>query len=582
MRSVAADPLTDPFTKEILRAFLVSVVREMVLTTTRTAYSTCFAHGEDFTCGLFDSKGRMIAQDQGVPVHAGALGDAVGHVIEKAGHIRPGDVFAHNDPYTGGTHQADGLVLRPIFDDAEEELLGFAANRGHWMDVGGMSPGGWSGAAEDTIQEGLVLPGVRLVAAGRVDEDVKALLLRNVRLPRQLWGDIQAQIASNIVAERRIRELLARYGPGGFASACEVALTYSRQRFLKGLGAIPDGAASAADVLEDDGRGNGPLPICVHVLKSGGTISVGFSGTAPQALAPVNSTLACTKAAVVVSVLAVVDPAVPLNSGVVDAIAVDAASGSLVNPTFPAPTFGATADPSDRVSEVVLRALAELVPERVPAGAYSTGNNVTGGGIIEGRQFLWYSYQSGGCGARAETDGNSAEWHLMANSKNESMEVWERRYPVEFLSYCLVEDSGGAGRTRGGLGTERRVRVLAPTRLSGISDHHGVGAAGLAGGSDGMPNGFRLERDGRIAPLDQWFKLASPSKFSNLPLHTGDVFVSRQGGGGGYGDPRARPREAVVEDVRAGYVTRPAAVGEYGLDLAPLEPHAVPEDVWRS
>ncbi len=557
-----AAPL-DSFTLEILRSYLVSTVREMVATTTRTAYSTCFAHGEDFTCGIFDAEGRLVAQDQGVPVHAGALGDAVLHVIAGAGPIVEGDVFVHNDPYNGGTHQADGLICRPIFVDGL--LTGFAANRGHWTDIGGMAPGGWSGSAEDVTQEALMIPAVRLVAGGVVVEDVKRMILRNVRLPVQLWGDIQAQIASNVVAERRIAELVHRHGRDGFEAVVEGTLDYSRKRFLVGLEQVRDGTAEASDVIEDDGRGHGPLTIRVRVTKSSTGVSVDFTGTDPQAFAPVNSTLACTKAAVICSLIAVVDPDIPLNAGVTELLEIVAPPGSLVNPLPPAPTFGATADPSDRVSEALLKALARLAPERVPAGSYSTGNNCTGGGLRQdGSQFLWYAYQAGGCGARPWADGNSAEWHLMANSRNESMEVWETRYPVEFLSFGFIPDSGGAGRFRGGLGTERRMRVTEPTRLSGISDHHLVGASGLQGGGPGLPNGFALERDGERRSMQETFGLDSPSKFANLPLRAGDVFVSIQGGGGGFGDPHDRDRALVRADVEAGYVTPGPAAALYG------------------
>jgi N-methylhydantoinase B len=553
----------DSFTGEILRSYLISTVREMVATTVRTAYSTCFSEGEDFTCGLFDVNGRMVAQAHGVTAHAGSLGDAVSYVIQRAGRVSEGDVLLHNDPYTWATHQADGLLVRPMF--ARGHLLGFVANRGHWTDIGGMTPGGWSGAAEDVVQEGLRIPGVRLVKAGVIDADLRDLLLMNVRLPNQFWGDVQAQIASGVIAERRIQELVDRYGLEGYDAAIEAALTYSRRRFEVGLAQIEDGTAEASDFIEDDGRGNGPFEIRLKLTKSGNRILADFTGTAPQRFAPVNCSLACTKAAVVGPVATVVDPEIPLNAGFLDLIEVTAPLGSLINPTHPAPMFAGTADPLDRVAETVLKALAQLAASRACAGSYSTGNNVTGSGRTkEGRQFLWYSYQSGGCGARFGADGNSAEWHLMANSKNESMEVWETRYPIEFLGYRLIDDSGGAGRWRGGLGTERRIKVLVETKLSGTSDHHFKGAAGIAGGRDGLPNGFAVERGGQRRSLQEWYGLQSPSKFANLKLQPGDVFVSIQGGGGGYGDPTDRPPEDLQADMREGYLSEEAATRDYG------------------
>jgi N-methylhydantoinase B/oxoprolinase/acetone carboxylase alpha subunit len=559
--------LSDPFAAEVLRSYLVSTVREMVITTTRTAFSTCFCHGEDFTCGLFDAQGRMIAQDQGVGVHAGGLGGAVASVMQVAGDsLAAGDVFLHNDPYDGATHQADVCVIRPIYVDGTH--LGFAANRGHWTDVGSMSPGGWSGAAQDVVQEGLLMPGVRLYRAGELQRDIAQLILRNVRLSEQCWGDIQAQIASAIAAERRIEALVAKDGVEGLDAAIEAAFSYTERRFLAALARLPDGEASGEDVIEDDGRGGGPIPIRVRIRKQGGTFSADFTGSADHQMAPINCTFACTRAAVIGSLVACIDPEIPLNEALIKRIDVIAPLGSIVNPTYPAPTFGTTADPANRVMETMLLALDELTPDRVPAGSYSTGQNVTGGGLTEsGDEFLWYSYQSGGTGAWVGGDGNNGEWHLMANSKNESMEAWELRYPLRFLEYSLVADSGGPGRWRGGLGTRRRLLLEADTRLSGIADHHMIGARGKQGGGVGRPNGFSLERDGKVGSLQDHFGLQSPSKFSNLSAKRGDVFVSTQGGGGGVGDPSERGAEQVMADLLDEYISDEAARTQYGRDL---------------
>lgn len=553
----------DGFIGEVLRLYLVSTVREMVVTTVRTAYSTCFAEGEDFTCGLFDAQGDLIAQAQGVPVHTGALSEAVSHIISHAGPIQEGDIFLHNDPFSGGTHLADGMICRPMF--AQGQLVGFAANRGHWTDIGGMTPGGWSGAAEHAVQEGVRIPGVRLFRAGVINEAVRGFLLRNVRMSSQLWGDIQAQIASSVIAERRIRELIERYGIQGYREGIAAARAYSLRRFESGLANLPDGVVEGADFIEDDGRGGGPYWIRVRVTKAGSTIGVDFTGTDLQVMAPINSTFACTKAGAVGAVLAVVDPEIPLNVGVIKALEINAPLGSVVNPRYPAPTFSASADPAGRVAETVLRAFSKLVPDRVPAASYDTGNNVVAAGLDAKRTpYLWYNFESGGCGAQAGRDGNSAEHHLMGNSKNESCEVWEARYPVEVASYRLVTDSGGVGRWRGGLGTERRIRLLADARLSGVSDRHLAGPVGVDGGATGTPNAFAIERDGVRRSLQDQFDLLSPSKFWSLPFRAGDVFVSTQAGGGGYGDPRLRDRDAVMADLREGYVSAAAAEREYG------------------
>lgn len=555
----------DPFTQEILRSYLTSTVREMVVTTTRTAFSTVFAHGEDFTCAMFDADLRMVAQDQGVAAHAGGLEEALASIVDKVGTIEEGDVYLHNDPYDYGSHQADVMVCRPMF--CNEEHVGFAVNRGHWTDVGGATPGGWSGNTIDVVQEGLLFSAITYMKAGTVNRDIHAILMRNVRVPDQMHGDLQAQIASNITAERRVRSLIERYGVEGWKTACSAAIAYSQTRMQSALEQIPDGTAEGEAFLEDDGRGRGPFVIRVRLTKSSEGFTADFRGTDRQSEAPINGTLATTLAAVNSSVLAVADPGTPLNSGVTKYVHVIAEEGTLVRPMDPAPTFSATADPVSRTAEAVLDAFRKLCPDRVPASHYWTGNNVTGTGTTEsGKRFIWYSYQAGGCGAKFSGDGNSGEWHLLANSKNESMEVWERRQPVEFLGYSLVPDSGGAGKFRGGLGTERRMRVTAATSLSGISDHHVHGAAGAESGKDGQPNAFALVRSGERRSLQEVFGLTSPSKFGDVPLAVGDVFVTLQGGGGGYGPPDERDEELIDYDVEHGYVSAEAAERDYGWD----------------
>ena len=475
-----------------------------------------------------------------------------------------GDVFLHNDPYNGGTHQADGLVCRPIFVDGD--LLGFAANRGHWSDIGGMAPGGWSGAAEDVVQEGLRRRPSASSDQGEVVEDLRRLILRNVRLPVPAVGRHPG--ADRVEHRGRAADSHARRPtrPGRIRGRRRDRARLQPARFLAALEAIPDGEASGERLHEDDNRGNGPFTIRVRLVKTPAGVVADFTGTDPQAQAPINSTLACTKAGVVAVVVALSDPAPAAERGRdrPDRGRSRRRVRSCTRCSRP-PTFGATADPVDRVSETLLKAFDQLVPERVRAGSYSTGNNVTGGGLgPDGQPFLWYSYQSGGCGAVAAHDGNSSEWHLMGNSKNESMEAWEARYPVEFLGYRLVPDSGGAGRFRGGLGTERRFRLLTRRGSPGSPIITAPARAGSRAARPGLPNRFLIERAGVTQPIEELYDLPSPSKFSNLQLRPGDVFVSVQGGGGGYGEPAQRDPASVVEDLADGYVSD-AGAAAYGL-----------------
>jgi N-methylhydantoinase B len=559
----------DPFTAEILRNYLISTVKEMVTTTVRTAYSTCFSEGEDFTCGLFDAHGNMIAQAAGITVHSGGLTLPVQHFLEKFRQFEPGDVIIHNDPYTGATHQADGAIFRPMFYG--DTLIGFAINRGHWTDIGGMAPGGWSGTARHIVQEALRLPATKLYRAGQLNAEARDLIEHNIRFSRQWWGDVQAQIASNITAERRLQALIERYGLETVLEGFQATLDYSRRRFLKAMEAMPDTTVSASDIyMEDDGFGGGPYRVQVTITKNPEKIVVDYRGSDPQALATVNCSESVARAATYTPLIAVLDPGVPLNQGVIDLIEFRAPRGCLVNPVYPAPCFVSTADPADRVSEIMQLALSKLLPERVIAGSYATGNNLTAGGYDPQRQedFVWYIYESGGCGARATKDGNSVEWHIMSNCKNESMEVWEQRYPVRFLKYEMVQDSGGPGRWRGGLGVTRQLELLLPTVLTANADRHVIPPPGFFGGVEGMVNRFSILRDGQDRTFHEWFGTPSRSKFSNVQTQVGDVLAVTQGGGGGYGDPLERDPARIGWDVKNEYVSSERAWREYGVVVA--------------
>jgi N-methylhydantoinase B/oxoprolinase/acetone carboxylase alpha subunit len=560
----------DPFSAEIMRNYLISTVKEMVTTTVRTAYSTCFSEGEDFTCGLFDRNGRMIAQAAGISVHAGGLSLLVRHFLDKFGHFEPGDVIVHNDPYTGATHQGDGAIFRPMF--YESTLVGFSINRGHWTDIGGMAPGGWSGTASHVVQEALRLPATKLYRAGVLNQEIRDLIEHNVRFARQWWGDVQSQIASNITAERRVQALIQKNGLDVVLQSFDAAIEYSRARFLKAMEAMPNTSVTASDIyMEDNGFGEGPFRVQVTITKTPGRIVVDFAGTDPQSLSTVNCSEGVARAATYIPLMAVLDPDVPLNQGVIDLIEFRAPRGCLVNPVYPAPCFASTADPGDRISEIMQLALSKLLPERVTAGCYATGNNLTAGGYdpAHHEDFVWYIFESGGCGARATKDGNSAEWHLMANCKNESMEVWEQRYPVRFERYELVQDSAGPGKWRGGLGVTRHLELTLPTALTANADRHVLPPHGLFGGGGGTVNRFSIIRDGQDKTFKEWFNIPSTSKFSNMPTRAGDVLAVTQGGGGGYGDPLARDPELVLADVIDGYVSPERARSDYGVILDP-------------
>lgn len=558
----------ESITHEIIRRYLASTVEEMVETTRRTAYSTVISEALDFTCALMDERGRLIAQGAGLPVHVGSLLGAMEVTLDAFGDdFEPGDVVVHNDTYRGGGHQADVVVTRPIFYGAE--LVGFAVNRGHWVDTGGMTPGGWSGTAEHVVQEAIAIPPVKLYRAGEVDERIRQFIFSNVRTPRQDWGDLQAQLASAVTAERRLNALIERYGLETVKRSEQLALEYSRRRFVAALEAFPEGSWGAEDFFEDTASGADRHQLRCEVTIRGGRIRADFTGTDPEVAAPINNSFVNTKTAVYIASLAMLDPEIPFNSGFLDLIDVVAPAGCLLHATPPHPLFLGPADPTNKACEMVFNALGQAMPERAVAGSYQTGNNTTGAGVdpASGAPFQFFLFGAGGCGARRGLDGNSGEWHATANCRNESIEQWEHQVPARFREFALIADSGGAGRTRGGLGYRRRIELGADTIVAAAADRHQVGAWGLDGGQRGRPNGFRVGRDGADRTMVELFGIASPSKFADIKLVAGDEYVIESGGGGGIGSPRERDPELVARDVAQGYVTATAARSEYGVVL---------------
>jgi N-methylhydantoinase B/oxoprolinase/acetone carboxylase alpha subunit len=579
-RSLPSEETLDPLTVEIMRRHLISTVEEMVRTTTRTAYSTCFSEALDFSCALFNARGKLIAQAAGIPIHVGAMGDVLDNVFEHYPAFEPGDVVIHNDPYHGGTHQADVAVIRPMFH--EHVLVGFAVNRGHWVDIGGMTAGGWGGNASHVIQEALLIPAVKLYRRGDLVPEVRDLVLRNVRMPKQAWGDLQSQIASAITAERRVSALCTRYGREAVTMAGDRAIEYSRTRFRKMLSRIPDGEYEAQDWMDNDGRTSDPCLIRLRISKTGSTLSVDLTGTSPQVRGPINSTWAATKAGVMTALINVIDPDVPINAGCLDEVKIHAPEATMVNPVYPAPVFAGLADTAARVCETVFKALAAAVPDRVAAGSYATGNNTTGWGtFLDRTEFVWYSFGPGGCGARSGADGNSADWDPRASCRNESAEIWENRYPLRVTDFRLRTDSGGPGQWRGGLGHVKALQLLEDTSLSACVDRNVIPPFGLFGGIDGQCNRLTLQVGGEELGFQERFGFPSPSKFANVRVPKGATYRIYSGGGGGFGSPLDRPVEKVVADVRAGYVSVDAARVDYGVVVDPVS-HVLDEGATES
>lgn len=564
MTSASAEPV-DLITLEIIRSTLIKLTEEMGIAMGRTAHSPIFNEGRDYSCAVFDDAGEMIAQAAFDPLHLGAMPFAVEWALQELGPdtLRSGDVILTNDPYRGGSHLPDFTMLAPVFADGE--IVAVCANRAHQVDVGGSVPGSFFGEATELFQEGLCVPPVLVARAGEEVAGVWALILANVRDPDSARGDLRAMLASLRTGERRVLELVARHGRTTFRAALAAIKDYSERRMRREIEAIPDGDYPFVHWLEDDGHSLAPLAVAVTVSISGSEAIVDFAGSSIQARGPVNAPYAVTASNVYCPFLEVVSPDIPTNHGCYRPIAVIAPPGTVVNPIFPAPVVGGNVETSARISEAVMGALAQAVPDRVVAASHGTFLNLTAGGQDPrtGQDFVFYLYREGGWGGRRDADGNSAVFGTWSNDRQSSMEANEQAYAIRFEQYSLTEDSDGAGRRRGGLGTTMRVRVLCPSlRLSLVGERCRSAPFGMFGGlppeprSNGLWNQVTFHlADGRNGTAVDLFGRSSPSKWGDIELTHGDEFEYVTVGGGGYGPPALRDPAAVDDDVTLRYVS---------------------------
>ncbi|MFD1600135.1 hydantoinase B/oxoprolinase family protein [Halobellus rarus] len=524
----------DPVTLEILRNQLESVATEMGHVLIRGAYSPNIKERQDCSTALFDASGRMVAQAEHIPVHLGAMPDAVEIVLEK--DPKPGDVFIVNDPFAGGTHLPDITLVSTIAPRGE--VIGFAVSRAHHADVGGSSPGSMPPGAQEIYEEGLRLPAVRLVDGGEPNDEVHELIRANVRTPDEREADLRAQRAANARAEERIGELLEEHG-STLLDAFDAVIEYSRERVEAELAELPDGTYRAQDVLEGDGVTDEDIPIKAAVTVDGASIDVDFAGTADQVAGNLNAPLSVAKSAVYFVVRAITDPEIPPNHGCYEPVSVSAPEGSVLNPDPPAAVVGGNVETSQRVTDVTLAALAAAVPEEVPAGGQGTMNNL----IIGDRsgEFTYYETIGGGFGARPGKDGMDGVQVGMTNTLNTPVEAMETEYPLRVERYALRPSSGGDGRYRGGLGLERTVTVETEATVSLLTERRRTAPAGIDGGEDGA-TGENLV-DGEDVP----------SKAS-IDVEAGTTVSIRTPGGGGHGDPDDRDPAARDRDRRDGKV----------------------------
>jgi N-methylhydantoinase B len=516
---------SDPAKLAIFNALLASVADEMGVTLGRTAHSPNIKERRDYSCAVFDADGRMAAQAAHIPVHLGAMPVAIDAVRHLA-PFRPGDMFILNDPYLGGTHLPDISLVSPVF--AGGTHVGFVTNRAHHADVGGMSPGSMPVATE-LYQEGVIIPPIRLFDAGRLNEDAFILLLRNMRVPEQRRGDFDAQIAAQRTGEMRLAALAERYGVAELRREMTALMHYAERVTRAALGAIPEGSYDFEDALDDDGEVNEPVPIRVRLTFKGGGMHCDFTGSSPQRRGSINAVASVTRSAVYYTVRCLLEPDTPSNDGCFRPVSFTLPEGSVVNARPPAAVSAGNVETSQRITDVVLGALAKARPDLIPAASNGTMNNLTIGGYDPraGHHFTYYETICGGSGGGPRGPGLSAVHCHMTNTLNTPVEALELAYPFRIVVYGIRPNSGGPGRHPGGDGAVRAYHFLAPATVTLVTDRRTRGPYGLAGGGPGASGHNRLRRaDGTEIDL--------PAKVS-LTVQPGDELHILTPGGGGWG-----------------------------------------------
>lgn len=569
----AADLRVDQVTLTVIDNYLATTCREMGLAMMRTAYSPMFNESLDFSCVLFDKRGRMIAQAEFCPSQIGTIKFTVEWMIDELGAdvYRPGDVIVMNDPYRGSGHIPEHTLLKAVFH--EGEIMAFVANCAHLAEPGAKAPGGLAGDATDIFQEGLRLPPLWLQREGEDQEDVWKILFANHRTPKVTYGDLMAMIGSLTVAERRLTSLIETYGLDTFRTATEDLIRIAERRMAEEISRIPDGEYSFSDVIEDDGVVEGDYTIRCDVVVDGDAVTCDFTGSSPQAAGPMNATYAVTASAVYNAFLHITDPTIPRNQGCYRPINIVAPPGTIVNCEFPAALVGGNTEVSPRITDIIFGALADALPDRIPASLGGTSCCFLFGGAHPdtGELYSHFHFEGIGWGGRPGKDGNSQIIVINGNCRNTPVEVFESRYPIRVESYRLLEDSGGPGRNRGGLGMERILTIDADEiTVSALFNRMLVAPFGLHGGRPGRNSGIyvRPAGEGEWRTFSEAFGTMSPSKFSNVVLRRGDQVKLVAPGGGGLGDPLDRAPERVLADVAEGLVTPAAAGDSYGVEVA--------------
>jgi N-methylhydantoinase B len=550
---------------ELIRESLVAVVNEMRANVIHSSYSSIIYEGHDFSCGLVASNGRLVAQSlDDNPIHIFAVPYSTVEVVRRFGHdIGEGDIFLHNDPYTGGTHLNDVLMLYPVFHEGRLAL--FAAVRCHWGDVGGMTPGSLSGRVREIYQEGLRIVPTRICERGRMNEAFLDLLFANMRIPEERKGDFNTMLGTSRKAAEHLQRLFRRFGGARLLEAVEELIARSERVMRQRIAEMPDGIYYAEGYMDSDGHGQEPLTGRLKMTVAGDRLIADFTGSSPQAMGPTNVGPAMAFNAVATMVKAFLDPHTPVNHGSFAPLEIINPPGSFLNATLPAPC-GGMVECRALLSALVVSALGQALPNKRVGDLKGGANHVYLSGLREdGTLFLMYEYPAGGTGATRNHDGSHGVRAYPEGDFNAvwAVEIAEAQSPVEILHYGIREGSCGDGEFRGGCGIRRDLRILRDgVSLSVLADKCVVPPFGTASGRSGAANRFVVLRDGAViepSPI--------PGKVGGFALRRGDVVRVETAGGGGYGDPLERDPSRVASDVALGYLTAAQVRRRFGVVL---------------
>ena len=537
----------DPIRLEIIANGLRSIADECFVALMRSSYSTNIKERKDHSIAIVDLKGRLVVQAAlTLPLHIASMGGLMRCVLEKFGDdIYEGDIFVANDPHTaGGTHLPDINYAMPVFIDGN--IVAFICNIAHHADIGGMVPGSMAGGMSEIYQEGLRIPVVRLFSQGVLQRDIMDILMLNVRVPEERQGDHNAQIASCRLGERRFKEVVEVHGLDAVLTAFDEIISRTYQRMKDTVAQIPDGVYEFKDYMDSDGLQTFDVPVCLKLTVKGDRIHLDFAGTSPQTRGNINTTLNAVQASVNYALIGALDSDMPSNQGVLDAVEISCEPGTVLNCVFPAPV-AARAHVCQRVIDVVLGALAQAIPDKVIAAANGANTTAVFSGVDPrtNKPYLYFETIGGGMGARATKDGKDGVQVGITNTSNLPVESIEQEYPLRVEEYGLVEDSGGAGKYRGGMGLRR---VLTPVDhecvFNGAGERFRYQPWGLFGGKDGGSGQFLIEDADGKRRLDD--------KPMEVEVKLGTRITVETPGAGGYGKPEERSAEALRHDLESG------------------------------